>query len=45
MTAPTIRLATTADLEPLLALWARAEAIPSTTDDDRVVRFVKTTSS
>jgi ribosomal protein S18 acetylase RimI-like enzyme len=35
---PEIRVATTADIPALLDLWARADAIPSATDDDAGLR-------
>jgi len=38
VTSAHIRLATDADVDALLALWAAADAVPSVTDDVRSVR-------
>lgn len=38
MTSPAIRLGTTSDLTAVLALWARADAVPSVTDDEDSLR-------
>lgn len=38
MTSPSIRLGTAADVAAVLALWARADAVPSVTDDEANVR-------
>jgi ribosomal protein S18 acetylase RimI-like enzyme len=38
VTEPTIRTATPADADAVLALWREAEAVPSVTDDDASVR-------
>lgn len=38
MTVASIRSATAADIEPVLALWSAADAVPSVTDDAESVR-------
>lgn len=38
MRPPTIRLGTDADAPAVLALWSRADAVPSATDDEANVR-------
>lgn len=39
MTLASIRVATAADIDPVLALWAAADAVPSVTDDAESVRI------